>query len=436
MKLLFSDITALLCGEEPIKKHVYVGVEDGKILFAESNPPENFHPNRFFKGKDKVLLPGLINAHAHLPMSLFRGFADDMKLQEWLFDHILPAEDRLNGYMAGCGALLSIAEGIAAGVTSVSDMYFFSEDVAKAAYESGVKANISRCLTGYKEGEDKESSVQWAQQEALYRDWHGADSGRIKVDTALHAEYTTNERLWHDVAQYAREKKSIIHLHLSETAYEHEQCITKYKMTPAEVFYKAGIFESRVLAAHCVHITENDMDIMAEAGAVAAHNPQSNLKLSSGVAPVARMLEKGVVVALGTDGAASNNSQSVLAEMKAAALLAKGVSGEPTLLPAETVLKMAVQGGAYAQKREKECGTIAPGMDADLVMLDFTKPGLFPCHNALSSTVYSACGSDVELTMVRGRILYEKGEFTTIDMEKLRYEIEEKCMPALRNPDK
>jgi len=230
---------------------------------------------------------------------------------------------------------------------------------------------------------------------------------------------------------FAEENNLRIHLHLSETQHEHDECVKKYGKTPAGMLNESGVFSRKTTAAHCCWITGDDMDILAANGATAAHCPVSNLKLSSGIAPVIKMRGRGLNVALGTDGVCSNNSHDMFEEIKTAALLQKYVSGDPTALPAYEAVKLATVNGALGQGRENETGRIRAGYDADLIMLNLDSPHLFPLNDPLAAVAYSARGSDVCMTMVQGRILYENGEFKTIDMEKTRSEVEGYVLPRL-----
>ncbi len=401
-----------------------VGISDGKIAFVGDNIPQDFSHDRLIDARGDILSPGFVNAHCHLPMTLLRGIADDLNLQKWLFDEIFPREDRLDGTMAAAGTRAAIAECLAGGITSVSDMYFFCDDIAREVLDSGIKANIARGLTGYFDGSTRTTHKAFREQEQLLRDWHMEDHGRIRADIAIHAEYTSVPALWRDAADFAREHGIVLQTHISETEHEHAECIAKYGKTPTEVLFDEGVFDSRVCAAHCVHVTDADAAILASNGAAAVHCPCSNAKLASGIARVDMLRKLGVHMALGTDGASSNNALSAFSEMKTACLIAKLREGDPTALPALECFRMATAGGAYAQGREAECGEIRPGMDADLVLISADRPNMMPLHSEISAMVYAADNTCVRMTMVRGKILYENGEHLTIDCEKLRYEME------------
>ena len=431
MNTLFSHITVVTMDEA---MHVYydyfVGVTDGKISYLSSVAPKD-PPKQIVNGEGMVLMPGLINCHTHLPMSLLRGYADDVSLADWLNDYIFPREDRLDGRAVKAATLLSIAECLRFGVTSVSDMYNFCDEIAEAVAESGIKANIARGTTLFAEDFDFETYPACQELVALKEKWDGYDNGRIKVEASVHAEYTSNYRLWNALGEYALNEGIGMHVHLSETKAEHEACKERYGLTPAQILDCHHVFDAPAMAAHCVWLEPEDMRLLAKRGVTAVHCPVSNLKLASGCADVTAMIKAGMNVALGTDGAASNNNLDLFEEIKAASLMAKGKSLDPTAMPAQAPLMMATVCGAKAQRREKECGMIKLGMDADLIMLDFTSPHLMPCHNVLSQLVYAASGHDVIMTMVRGKMLYAGGKFLTIDIDKVVQELAEHAMPAV-----
>ena len=428
MQILFEKIAILA---DDVINEGYLGVVDGKIDYIGEKKPNGYENARVISGKYRALIPGLINTHVHVPMTLMRGYADDYDLDTWLTKHIFPTEDKLDARCVRAGCEIGIAEMLASGTTSFSDSYFFSEEVADAALKSGIKANIARSITNFGQEVVLNEFSSACEAVSLYNNWHDADNGRIKIDAAIHAEYTTSESLWRELGSFAKEKEIIMQIHVSETKKEHEECISRYGKTPIRVFYDAGVFDAKTIVAHCVWVSDEDIEIMRECGVSVAHNPVSNLKLASGVARVPYMLSRGVNVALGTDGVASNNSFDMFEELKLAALLHKGINLNPTVLSACEAIKLATVNGAIAQGREEECGKIALGLDADLVMIDLDKPHLMPCHNLRSNIVYAARGSDVCMTMVRGEILYENGEFKTIDIEKARFEMENYALPHM-----
>ncbi len=413
MDMLFSGVSALM-PDGSVLSPAYVGVRDGKIAYVGSEQPTE-KAGRVIARPHMVLIPGLINAHTHLPMSLLRGFADDLNLQDWLFGHILPAETKLTDELVGVGTLLSLMECLAGGTTCVIDMYDHCDAMAEAVASAGVKANLSRgCVQP--EGFSWPDSAAYHETAGLAERWHGHDRGLIRIDASVHAEYTSTGALWAPMAQLASEKGLRMHIHISETRREHEECRQRHGgKTPVQVLCEAGLWPHGGVAAHCVFIEEGDLALLAGRGVTAVHNPVSNFKLSSGVADIPAMLRGAVNVALGTDGVASNNNHDLFEELKFAAM----AQLSPCAVTARDVLAMATQNGAAAAGRSNETGRIEVGLDADLVLLDFDKPHLTPCYSVSSHLVYTARGSDVRMTMVRGRVLYEDGEFPTIDRERV-----------------
>lgn len=432
--VLFKDIAVVtMLDEAPVLHGAYMGVKDGQIAYlGRKNPGSGL---REIDGRGRVLMPGLINAHTHIPMALMRGYADDMALQTWLDDYIFPVEDKLDGPSVLCGSLLGLAESIRFGTTAIADMYYFCDEICKAVAQSGIKANISRGTTLFTDPleesfrfETHQGCVETAE---LFEAWHNHDDGRIKIDVSIHGEYTSNYQLWEAMSGYGLDKGLGMHIHLSETKSEHESCLEKSGLTPAVLLNCHGVFDLRTIAAHGVWLDDEDISLLSRKNATVVHCPVSNMKLASGVAPVKKLLEAGVNVALGTDGAASNNNHDLFREINAAALIHKGKSLDPKEITAWEALKMATVNGARALGREKECGVIKTGMDADLIMLDFTTPHLIPCHSVVSNLVYSATGNDVIMTMVRGNILYENGIFSTIDLTAVYKDMARHALPKL-----
>ena len=435
MDVLFSGITVITMDDNgqgaPVLKHGYVGIKGKKICYVGENPPAE-KADHVIDGFRRLLMPGLINSHSHLPMALLRGYADDYKLQEWLFEHIFPAESKLDERCIAAGMRLALAECIRFGVISCTDMYFHLPQIAEAVLEAGVKANISNaalCLDI--NNFDFEKSRSTIEARNVLANFKGKGDGRLIIGTGIHAEYTSAPAVWQKSVAFAEENGLHLHIHLSETETEHNECVKKYGKTPAEILHENGVFSRKTTAAHCCWLTENDMDILASSGATAAHCPVSNLKLSSGIAPVTKMLSRGLNVALGTDGACSNNNLDMFEEIKTAALLQKYLTGNPSVLPAYEAIKLATVNGAKGQGRENETGMIAPGYDADVIMLNLDAPHLFPLNDPCAAVAYAAKGSDVCLTMVQGRILYENGEHKIIDIEKVRSEVESYILPKI-----
>lgn len=431
MDTLFSNITVVTMDEDlRVLFSAFVGVTDGKISYISDVAPQE-HPQQIINGEGMVLMPGLINCHTHLAMSPMRSFADDTELQTWLNDYIFPTEAHLDGRCVKAATLLSLAECLRFGTTSVSDMYYFCDEVAQAVAESGIKANISRSITLFDQDFDFETNPSCQEMVAIKEKWHGYDNGRIKVDASIHGEYTSDYRLWDALSEYAINEGLGMQVHLSETKKEHEECKERYGLTPAQVLDCHHVWDAPAIAAHGVWLEPEDMALLAKRHVSCAHNPCSNLKLASGCAKVEEMVKAGMNVCLGTDSNVSNNSLDMFEEIRAATYMAKGISLNPKALPAHAAVMMATVCGARAQRREKECGMIKVGMDADLIMLDFTQPHLMPCHNVMSHLAYAANGHDVVMTMVRGKILYAAGKYLTIDLEAVVKELAEYVMPKM-----
>ena len=398
------------------KKDMYVGVKDDKICYIGKEKPDGDF-GRVYDGIRKVLIPGLVNAHTHSPMTLLRGYAENLPLERWLNERVFPFEDRLNCDRAYYGTMLSAAEMLSCGTTAYSDMYFFADGVIKAAAQSGMKTNFSRSVTSFSDVDFlKDSRVAEALEAA--EKYHNTQNGRIKIDLSLHAEYTNTLSMIEQFGEYTSKKDFITHIHMSETKAEHENCKNKYGKTPARLFYDSKILDSKCLFAHCVWIDDEDIEILKEKNASIVTCPASNLKLGSGVCDSFKLLNSGINLALGTDSASSNNGLDMLREMYLAAILPKGFNNAADIVSPGDVLKMATLNGAVAQGRY-DCGLIKENYKADLAVISLDSPNMYPDYNVINNIVYSAEKSDVILTMVDGRVLYENGEFVTVDIEKI-----------------
>lgn len=396
---------------------------DGEYITAVGAAEGEF--DRTVDCTGKLLTPAFYNTHCHAAMTLFRGIGEDLPLQRWLEEKIYPAEDRLTPESVRVGTELAIAEMIRGGTVSFSDMYFFCDETARAALDTGVKANISRCLVAFSDDATIKGDSRFEEAVRLADEFHGAGDGRVRIDMSVHAEYTTREGYLREVAEYTHSRDLGMQVHVSETEREHEECKARHNgKTPVEYLTACGILvpsaTATATAAHCVWVTENDMDILAKNRVTVAHNPVSNLKLASGVAPVAKMLERGVNVALGTDGAASNNALSVLRELQYAALIHKGVNRKADIIKMSDICNMAWAAGAVSQGRH-DCGKIDVGARADIVLFDLDALNNIPMYDPYATIAFSAHESDVYLTMCDGKILFENGEYKTLDVEKLRH---------------
>ena len=422
MKLLLKhcDILADQGAGFRCLENAWLGIDGDTIDYIGTEKPQAPYDQEKDM-TDRLLLPGLINCHNHSPMVLLRGVGSDLSLQEWLFGKIMPIEDKLTAEDIKVGNQLALLEMLSTGTTSYSDMYFEPQTAVENALACGIKANISRPVQCFDKNESYAGNFRARESIQLFQDFHGAGDGRVRIDFSVHAEYTCFE---HIVGPYSADCKALggrMHIHLSETKKEHDECVEKYGKTPARWFYDLGTFDSPTFAAHCVWVTEEDMALMLEKGVSPVHNPTSNMKLGSGFAPVQRMLDLGLNVALGTDGAASNNNLNMLEELHLAAVLHNGYHRDPTILKPAQLLAMATRNGARLQGRE-DTGELAVGKKADIIALDLTKPHLYPNLDPLALTVYSAQGGDVAMTMVDGKVLYENGEFLTLDRERILHD--------------
>jgi 5-methylthioadenosine/S-adenosylhomocysteine deaminase len=386
---------------------------DGVFLALGDDLPDG-ELGEVFSGAGRLIIPGLVNAHCHVPMTLLRGYGEGLPLQRWLSERVFPFEDKMTPEDTYYGSLVGIAEMLSSGVTSFSDMYSCCDEICQAVKLTGIKANISRGIVEFGDG-GLFGSQRQIESERLIDNWNGACGGRIIAEAAIHTEFTTNERVVREQAQYALSRGVGIHLHLSETKKEHDEGAARRGMTVARYFEECGVFASRVTAAHCTFITPDDMELLARHGVTAVHCPSSNLKLGSGIAPVPDMLARGVNVALGTDGASSNNNLNMFEEMHLAGMIHKGAARDPELTPAAQILKMATTGGASAQGRH-DTGAIKVGNRADFAVINLDKPHLTPIHDLLSAIVFAAQGSDVEMTVVDGEVVYRNGEFPRFDV--------------------
>lgn len=416
--MLFSNIRILDENFE-IKDKMYVATEDDKIVYVGDCMPRGDYGD-IRDGKGKLLMPAFYNAHGHSPMALLRGYAENMKLQDWLFTKVFPFEDKLDSNAVYWGTLLTMAEGMRFGIVSHSDMYYFLDDMVRATDESGMKANISRAITEFGDGDPWET-VRLKEMKDTYERLDGAADGRVKIDISIHAEYTNSLRAMQAVADYCNQVGAINHIHISETKSEHEECKVKYGKTPVKLMNDIGAFDSKALAAHCVWVEDEDMDILKEKGVSVATNPMSNMKLASGIANVPEMLRRGINVAIGTDSVASNNSLNFFEEMKMFAIAPKVRFSDPTLITPKQTLYAATRAGALAQGRE-DAGLVKEGFKADLIMIDLEQPNMYPVHDLMNNLVYSASGTDIVMTMSDGKIVYENGEYKTLDIEKTMFE--------------
>ena len=381
-KLLIKNVEII---SAPDNEKYFLGIDNDTISVISKEMPTGFENAEIINASDKIAVPGLVNTHTHAAMTLLRSYADDMVLMDWLQNKIWPAEAGLNDEDIYWGTMLSIAEMLKTGTTCFADMYFAMDKVAQAVNETGIRASLSRGLVGLTPDADE--------------------------------KLQDNEMLLKVVAK-AGELNAEIHMHLCETAGEVSDCVKEHNMTPIKLMNSLDMFDCGTLAAHCVHVSEADLDIMADKKVRVAHNPQSNLKLASGIAPVPAMLKRGIIVGLGTDGTSSNNNLDLLEECRLAAMLHKGISGDPLLIPAQEALKLATKQGASALGFT-DVGEIEVGQKADIVLYDMQKPYWYPRHDRVSLLVYAASATDADTVIVNGKVLMKNGELLEMDVEKI-----------------
>lgn len=421
MKLLLAhaDILTLRQGDWVTLRDAYLGVDGSRICYLSETPPaEPYDEIKNLQGK--LLIPGLINCHCHAPMVFLRGLGSDKNLQDWLYHYIFPTEAKWTDRGIKAASELAILEMLASGVTSFSDMYYRTENTIEALCKAGMKANLCRSTQGrtelpYSQNTDCQEGL------ALFDRFHNYNDGKIRIDLCIHAEYTNTPATIEAYSAACLERGARMHIHLSETKREQEECVAKYGMTPAALFEKLGTFRNPTTAAHCVWVTPEDMEILKSNGVSPVHCPSSNMKIGSGFAPVHQMLDRGINVTIGTDGAASNNNLNMLEEMHLVSVIHNGFTHDPTIVKPADVLKMATVNGAKLQGRP-ETGILQVGKQADIVAIDFDKPHMIPAMDYPAMLCYSAQSSDVCMTMVDGKILYENGEFKTLDADRIKAE--------------
>jgi 5-methylthioadenosine/S-adenosylhomocysteine deaminase len=393
-----------------------VAVKGNKILKAGSSQEisQNYNSKVLIDGKNKAVFPGLINTHTHAAMVYFRGIADDQPLKEWLENHIWPAENRwLSPEFISDAIELACLEMLKGGITAYNDMYFYEDAAAETTKRIGMRAVLGAGVLDFPTKSARTSDEYFFNVESLIKNWKG--DNLITPAIAPHALYTCGSETLKRARRIADTHDVPVHVHLSETRWEMEEVQNRYGMMPVLYLESLGFLDERVLAAHCVWLTDQEIEILAGRGVGVSHCIESNLKLASGIAPVVKMLKAGVKVTFGTDGAASNNDLNILSEMSTAAKLHKAVSGDPTALDAKTALLMATRWGAEALGLGKVTGSIEDGKAADLVMVNLNRPHLIPLYNIYSHIVYAMRSSDVEMVMVDGKVVVNDGKLTTAD---------------------
>ena len=396
-----------------------IAIEADRIVYIGEliGLPTSYNHGQIIDGKGKLALPGLINTHTHSAMTVFRGYSNDVRLNDWL-SSIWPLEDMLTSEDVYWLSSLAIAEMIGEGITTFADMYMFMDKTAEAVELSGIRAALARGL----QGPDERSDMRLVQARELWRQWNGQADGKIKVIVAPHAIYTCKPHYLEKCVDLANELDTMMHIHVAETSWEFDFCMQEYDQTPVQCLLEAGVFDVATLAAHCVHITDDDMDILLDKNVSVAYCPSSNMKLASGFAPVTDMMKMDIVVALGTDSAASNNNLSIIKEMNLAALVNKAITHDARELTAKQALKMATRDAATALSWDDDIGVLSEGMKADLILVNMNSLHYFPKSDPITGLVYAGSGCDVETVIVDGKVIMENREIKTLDIERIRHE--------------
>lgn len=418
MKTLIKNVMIVTMKENEFPFEGDILIEGDRITNIQPDLAND--ADEVIQGHGMVAMPGLINTHQHSPMSLLRGFSDDLKLMDWLEKKMLPAEAKMTPEDIYWGAKLAMAEMIKSGTTAFADMYIHMNEIAAAVEEVGMRASLTRGLVF----NEDDGGKRWMEALDLIDRWSGKADGRITTMLGPHAPYTCPPEPLREIINYAETKNISIHIHLAETKEEVLTIKGRYNQTPAEYLYHLGLFQqAHVLLAHSVHLTRRDIGLLKGMRGGIAHNPISNLKLGCGIAPLTDMIQQGITVGLGTDGAGSATTLDMFEEIKAATWLQKLDYGDPTKLPAKQVLCMATFEGAKLLKVDKDVGTLEVGKKADIILVDMNKPHLQPLHSIESLLAYSANGADIDTTIVNGKVLMKHRELLTIDEEKLLQQV-------------
>ncbi len=425
MNILIKNVTAILPDmSAPVTD---IAIKDDRI-FSIGTIPQGFSADETIDGTDMLAVPGFINAHTHASMTLLRSYADDMALMDWLNKYIWPVEAKMVSDDIYWGAALAAVEMLEGGTTTFADMYGpHMERVAEVCAESGLRGVLSQGLIGV--AGEKTASEKLAANVQLFHDWQGKENGRIKVMLGPHAPYTCPPDFLRKIAETAQELHAEIHIHMAETEDEIKQIKERYGKRPFAYVESTGLFENGTLAAHCVHLDDEDISIIKRHQIRVAHNPGSNLKLASGIAPTQRLLQEGVCIGIGTDGASSNNNLDMLQEMQLAALIEKVKVKDPLAVPAEEAFKMGTEYGARAVGLP-EIGKIEAGKKADITLISMKDASWYPRHHVLSLLIYSGHSADVDTVICDGRILMRHRELQTLDKEIILFEAS-KCAKRL-----
>jgi 5-methylthioadenosine/S-adenosylhomocysteine deaminase len=409
-------LSTLKDGKVTVEKNQLVGIEGSRISYVGA--PISFEAAETIDASTKWVVPGLINAHTHLPMTLFRGFSDDVPLGEWLTKHIFPAEARLvNPEFCRLGTEIALLESLKSGTTSFCDMYYFEDDIAEVVDRSGMRAWLGQSVIDFPAPDNKQmDGGDYRILDRMVERWKGHD--RISPVIAPHAPYTCSDATLKKAADFARKHDILLSIHVSETAFEQEESRKLHGKSPTQRLADLGVMDCGCVFAHCVHVSDDDIGIMAAKGAACVHNPESNMKLGSGAAPIRKMLDRGVTVALGTDGCASNNDLNMIREMDSGAKLAKLSMRDNAAVTAGEMLRLATWEGAKALRALDRIGSIEEGKLADLITIELEHPHLQPVHE-VPSLIYCLQGFEVTDVLCQGRVLLRQGRPTLLDSSQI-----------------
>ncbi len=433
MDTLISNVTIVTMNEKmDVLFGAFLGIKDGKIASISKTALKE-QPKTIIDGTGMVVMPGFVNCHTHLATTALRSYCDDLSAHEAL-DAQLLKEDKMDSRSARAAALLGIAECLRFGITSVSDLYYFPHATAEAVSVSGIKGNLA--LSAYRyidqnEEFDFDTDEQCQELVRVAEKWHNHDNGRIRIDAGIHAEYTSNYKLWEALAGFAHEQNLGMQLHLAETQGEADSCLDRTGMGPGELLNCHRLFNVPATAAGCTYLEEHERKMLGKKKVSAVACPLADAKAGRTTTPILDCVKAGMNVALGTGGAIECGNLDMFEVLRGAAMAMRSASADPAALPTPAALMMATVCGARAQGRAAECGMIKEGFDADLCLVDFSAPHLIPCHNVLNGLVWSAKGGDVAMTMVRGNILYQNGNFPTIDLKACVEELTTYALPRL-----
>lgn len=433
LETLISNVTVVTMNERmEVLFGAYLGVEAGKICYISKQPPQE-QPATIVDGTGMVAMPGLINCHTHLATTALRAFLDDTDRRETL-EQLLKKEAKMDTRSAKAAATVGIAECLRFGITSVSDLYYYPEATAQAAAEAGIKANLALSAYRFEDAQEEfdfETDPQCRELCRVVDKWHGYDQDRIRIDAGFYAEYTSNHQLWEGLSDYAAEKGLGMQLHLAETQEEWDSCADRTGLGPAALLNCHRVFNVPALVTGCACLEEEEQLLLGKKKVSVAATPIASAKAGLPLTPITQCVQAGMNVALGTGGAVECCNLDLFEVMRYTACSQRAAGGDPTAMPAAAVLMMATVCGARAQGRAAETGMLKEGLDADIILVDFSAPHLIPCHNVLSGLVFSAKGGDVAMTMVRGKILYQNGQFPTIDLKSAVEELTSYAIPRL-----